>query len=124
LSFHSTVESITGIHATFSQQFKEGQLNPWQPSSSWNQPGIVTNNCYLTLAKDTMPHDVIPFSTIEDSKGILNKYVDDTYVHTLDNVVRYYECKLSEGKYWCIQIMQQKSIATAIDQIQIQVSNG
>jgi hypothetical protein len=123
LGFESAVESITGIHAAFSRQFKEGQLNNWQPSSSWNQPGIVANNRYLTLAKDTMPHDIIPFSAIEDPKGILNKYVDDTYVHTSDNVVQYYERKLSEGKYRCVQIMQQKSIATPVDRIQIQVSN-
>ena len=65
-----------------------------------------------------MPQDVIPFSTIEDPKGILKKYVDDTYVHTLDNVVQYYECKkLLEGNYRCTQIIQQTFIATPVDQI-------
>ena len=72
-------------------QFKEGELEPWQPSTFEGNPAIEVNTRYLTPAGHATPADIVDFALGVDPRGELRSIMQGEYVHTMDNKVDYME---------------------------------
>jgi len=91
--FNKAMDSIMQIHELFNRQFKEDQLEPWQPSAYEDLYGIDTSNRYFSTRKDDPGSRAIPFLPLVDPKGTLAGLSSSmtNFVHTQENQVQYYE---------------------------------
>ena len=84
----------------FSQCFKEGQLDNWEPSFIHDEPGISASTRYFQHVSDTLSNDIIPLDDKVDTHYMLAATSEDGFIHTRDNHVEYYECvKDDKGTY-------------------------
>jgi hypothetical protein len=87
--FNKAMDSIMQIHELFNHQFKEDQLEVWQPSAYKDSYGIDTRNHYFSIRKDNPRSRAIPFLLMVDPKGILAGLSSSmmNFVHTQENQV-------------------------------------
>ena len=84
----------------FSQRFKEGWLDNWEPSFIHDEPEISASTRYFQHFSDTLPHDIMPLDDKVDTHHMLAATSEDGFVHIRDNHVEYYECvKDDKGTY-------------------------
>jgi hypothetical protein len=88
------VECIQQIEAAYLKmlnQFKEGTLEPWQPSAFEGHPAIEANTRYFTPAAHSAAADIVEFAPYVDPNGELRALMESEYVHTVDNRVDFME---------------------------------
>lgn len=97
------------FHARFDQHFREGALQQWSPTTDSEEGSYALDlsNCYFTPISEAQGLDAVEFEPGVDPKGILQSMTGrggtQMYVHTDDNVVRYYKTRIENGiKRWRI----------------------
>lgn len=89
--FAQSIQSIHQIHHLFARNFPEGTLENWQHNQFDGYPAIDMANRYLTHRSHALPEQQILLSQTIDPDGILQKAAGDSFVHTEDNSVSYFE---------------------------------
>ncbi|KAJ2934233.1 hypothetical protein H1R20_g2861, partial [Candolleomyces eurysporus] len=85
------INQIEAIYLKLSNHFKEGSLEPWQPSMFDGNPALEANARYFTQANHSAAGDIVEFAPYVDASGSLRELMEADYVHTSDNRVDYME---------------------------------
>ncbi|KAJ2924206.1 hypothetical protein H1R20_g12887, partial [Candolleomyces eurysporus] len=91
------IKKIEGVYLKMSNHFKEGTLEPWQPSIFDGNVALEANTRLFTLASHSTAGDVVDFAPHVDPDGRLRELMETEYVHTSDNRVDYMEQIISPG---------------------------
>jgi hypothetical protein len=104
-TFTRALQMVREIHARFDRQFNEDELEKMQDQPGEGESeGIGFWNRYFTPAREA-GGATIPFLAGTDPRGILRDMARaGSYVHTEDNVVRYYEAYkgTKQGSLQCV----------------------
>ncbi|KAJ2915584.1 hypothetical protein MD484_g4827, partial [Candolleomyces efflorescens] len=85
------VKRIEMAYLKMSDHFKEGTVEPWQPSLFEGYVALEANTRYFTHTNHANPGDIVDFAPHVDSGGRLKDIMEGEYVHTTDNRVDYLE---------------------------------
>ncbi|KAF8881522.1 hypothetical protein CPB84DRAFT_1687180, partial [Gymnopilus junonius] len=89
-TFEKCYENIQHIFVAFSNTFPEGTLKEWHGTMFGASQAFETGAHYFSRVTATMDRTMsIPFGDLVDPEGILERLVDDTYIHGPDNHVDY-----------------------------------
>ncbi|KAF8875738.1 hypothetical protein CPB84DRAFT_1689515 [Gymnopilus junonius] len=89
-TFEKCYENIQHIFVAFSNIFPEGTLEEWHGTMFGASQAFETGARYFSRVTATMDRTMsIPFGDLVDPEGILERLVDDTYIHGPDNHVDY-----------------------------------
>lgn len=91
LNVNDCIESIHGIHQSFSRSLPIDSLEPWTPSKYDGYPAIDMGNRYFTDCRDVGGEAIMPFKDTVDPDGILQGLTGQAFVHTEENEVEYFE---------------------------------
>ena len=83
------IGQIEAVYLKMMNHFREGSLEPWQPSEFEGNAALEASTRYLSQASHIMPGDVVDFAPHVDPDGKLRDLMEDEYVHTTDNRVDY-----------------------------------
>ena len=91
--FNKVIDGIIGIHELLNRQFKENDMELWQPSVHEDMPAINVNNRYFTPKRDCPCVQPVPFLPMVDPKGVLSSLANNSsdFIHTNENQVHYFE---------------------------------
>ncbi|KIM73462.1 hypothetical protein PILCRDRAFT_29654, partial [Piloderma croceum F 1598] len=91
--FDNAIYGIMQMHGIFNCQFKENDLEPWQPSMHDQMPTIDANNRYFTPRRESPSTLPVPFQPMVDLKGTLTRLASNlnNFIYTQDNQVHYFE---------------------------------
>ena len=91
-AFHEDLKAIRNINAAFEAEFPPGKFQPLEVVNVHGQDCIRISNRFLTPKSDTGSSQHIADSMkLIDPYGILQRAAGPKYVHTEDNVVKYYK---------------------------------
>jgi hypothetical protein len=85
------IQQVEAAYLKMLNHFKEGALEPWQPSTFDGKAAIEANTRYFTHASHAETSDVVDFAPYVDGNGQLRAIMEGDYVHTTDNRVEYME---------------------------------
>ncbi|KAJ2914455.1 hypothetical protein MD484_g5957, partial [Candolleomyces efflorescens] len=85
------IQQAEAAYLKMLNHFKEGALEPWQPSMFEGKAAIEANTRYFTQASHAQASDAVDFAPYVDSNGQLKAVMEGEYVHTIDNRVDYME---------------------------------
>ncbi|RXW19797.1 hypothetical protein EST38_g6060 [Candolleomyces aberdarensis] len=85
------IKQIEAVYLKMSNQFKEGSLEPWQPSIFEENAALDASTRYFTPANHSTAGDTVDFAPHVDPDGRLRDLMETEYVHTTDNRVDYME---------------------------------
>jgi hypothetical protein len=83
------IKKVEETYLKMLNHFKDGELDPWQPSTFDGTAALEANTRYFTAASHTEAADIVDFTPHIDADGQLKALMDGTYVHTTDNRVDY-----------------------------------
>ena len=98
-AFQSSHDNAMKIFLAFSDMFPEGALIGWDSTTFRTHPSIEFNARYFSRTSAGMDKSLsIPFGSDVDPDGVLEKMVDDNFIHGTDNHVEYkWRIVTSEG---------------------------
>ncbi|PPQ97878.1 hypothetical protein CVT26_013050 [Gymnopilus dilepis] len=98
-AFQTGYENAMKIFLAFSDSFPEGTLSGWDSTTFRTYPCIEFNARYFSRTTAGVDKTLsIPFRTEVDPDGVLEKMVDDNFIHGTDNHVEYkWRIVTSEG---------------------------
>jgi hypothetical protein len=92
VSFDACIKGMTDIYALFSRYIPVDKLQPCTSIDKYGEyPCIEMSNRYFMLKKDTLMEKSMPFGSDIDPKGILNCAAGNSYIHSEQNRVLFYE---------------------------------
>ncbi|RXW13662.1 hypothetical protein EST38_g12192 [Candolleomyces aberdarensis] len=94
--FEQAIHSLEAAFLKFCNQFSDGKMEEWKPSSIGMVPSIEADTRYFTKATPGSTLTDIPFSENVDPQGVLAGMKGEDFVHTADNEVVYLERILNE----------------------------
>lgn len=83
------IKKVEDAYVKMLNHFKEGELDPWQPSVFDGMAALEANTRYFTVASHAEAADIVEFAPHVDADGQLKALMDGAYVHTTDNRVDY-----------------------------------
>lgn len=95
--FETQSQCVKHIEELLGRDFKEGELDPWNPSNTSGYLSIDMSNRYFKSAKECPCLRSIAFDTSIDPNGHLKSAGGAEYVHVQENVVEYYESVIDEN---------------------------
>jgi hypothetical protein len=103
--FDESIQGIMDVHTTFARCVPLNKLAPCGIVDDFDGYGTIElSNRYFTLKKDAATQEQVPFSTDIDPFRFLAIAAGHQYVHTEENVVRYYACEMDkEGQVVYVQ---------------------
>jgi hypothetical protein len=87
----AATRAIQAIQTVFASEFKEDQIEKWQPPTYADVPRLDASNRYFTASKDMVQSIQLPFTLLADPNGVLQSMQGQDLIHTFDNVVDYYK---------------------------------
>ena len=90
-SFDKAIRVIYALEQLMTRSLPPNSCHSWAPSLFENFPTIDIGNRYFTQRSEVLVDDIASFSSAIDPHGILAHSGGDKYVHTMDNLVQYYE---------------------------------
>lgn len=99
--FSNALWNVIPIQEALSWHFKDGKLKKWEPTCVFNELVIHISNQYFQHKGETLPGDVIPLDKNVDPNHILATAAGIKYLHTVNNLMQYYEClSCNDGSKW------------------------
>jgi hypothetical protein len=91
--FEQAVRNAVKTYDVFKQYFPEGKLHSWQPERSDDHLVLESHARYFTPKRYADMKDIRDFEPGVDRDGFLKQLQGTKFVHTIDNVVHYFESK-------------------------------
>lgn len=97
--FDDAVAAIKEIQVMGEREFREGEMEERKPTTAKEFITVDLSNRYFRPRNSTNEEEEIPISQDIDPASILAKMAQRRWIHTEDNVVRYYRGMMDdEGK--------------------------
>jgi hypothetical protein len=99
-SFANSIQSIDAVEDIFSRQVGESKMVPWKNGTYLDWDTIYASNQYFTSVRNYPNIRPVAFDKLVDPDGTLEALASlsgVSRVHSLDNVVEYYELS-EDGK--------------------------
>jgi hypothetical protein len=92
-AFDSNIKGLKDIYSTFARCIAIDKLAPCGVVDQYDKyTSIELSNRYFTPKSDTLVEEHIPITTDIDPEGLLRVAGGNKYVHTEQNMVKYYTC--------------------------------
>ena len=89
--FEATIEGLANFFALLARPIPPSRLTTNTVIDMLNgKPSINLSNRYFTPKKDAPMSNCVPFPNQVDPHGVLTAMIGDRYIHTEDNVVKYF----------------------------------
>ncbi len=98
IRFKGSVEVLKEIGRTGEREFREGQLQGWEPSQVQGYDAIELANRYFRPRGKDYRGEEHALSDEVDPKGILRRNAGSHLIHTEDNKVLYFRGIMEKGK--------------------------
>jgi hypothetical protein len=99
-AFDAAVEAILAIHGIFSQSFENDTVEPWEPGEFVTYWAVDVWNRYFVSREAVADQTSLPFEKGVDPKRTLETLQGQHFLHTEENVVRYFHrIKESDGGF-------------------------
>ncbi|KAK0433173.1 hypothetical protein EV421DRAFT_1741773 [Armillaria borealis] len=96
-SFDNTVSAIKAMQVMGEQEFREGKLEEWKLVAAKGFETVDLLNQYFRPRNSSNEDEGIPIAADVDPSGILGRIAQRKWIHTEDNVIRYYRGIVDEG---------------------------
>ena len=98
-SFDDAILGLHMIESILSREFRENQLERYQPSAYQTFASLECSSRYFSPRKDISSQDFLTFPVTIDPRGFLKELEYHDLAYAPDNVVEYY--KDADNKYVC-----------------------
>lgn len=98
-SFTTAIEQLELLTQDFHRFFEPNAWKGWSPTTHDQNPTLDANSRFYTQPRSVPGAVDVPFTKDEDPRGFLEGGKDNNFIHTIDNVVEYWEYSTEKNRY-------------------------